>query len=177
MNRTTTTTRHRTPFRAVPALPAVVTLVVAVSLSGCSGSPGAGSSGSAGSGSGAAAAWGSCMRHAGFDIEDPSEAEWSTGVDRAPEDVDQDAFRQASAECRGDDAPRASDEQKTEWTQELRDFAACMREHGLDDFPEPDANGALDFGEYGDEPLRSSPAVAKADEECHERYLADWGGK
>ncbi|WP_146249085.1 MULTISPECIES: hypothetical protein [unclassified Curtobacterium] len=174
MERTSDTDRPRRRPRAALLLSSTMALAVSVVLSGCSDAPGSSSS-RGGSSSVGASAWGSCMRDAGFDIEDPSEAEWSSGVVRAPSGVDGDAFQRASASCRGDDAPRASDEQKAIWDQELRDFSACMREHGLDDFPEPEPESGLDYGKYAEEPLRDSPTVTQADEECSDRYLADWG--
>jgi hypothetical protein len=45
--------------------------------------------------------------------------------------------------------------------QERRELAKCMRENGVEDFPDPDANGAIIYN--GDD-----PDMASAREKCHD---------
>jgi hypothetical protein len=50
--------------------------------------------------------------------------------------------------------------------QKRREFAKCMRENGVEDFPDPDANGFILY--YGDDPDMES-----ASEKCDDRQPRD----
>lgn len=154
----------------VLALAALATSTLAGCSSGDAPDATAGSSSTA-----PADAWGSCMRAAGFQVEDPTADEWEQHRTKLPAGADRDAFTAAAERCRGDE-DRVSDTDQQRFAQQLRDFSACMREHGIEDFPEPDERGALDFGKYGTR-AGDTPAFRAADETCHEQYLADWGSR
>jgi hypothetical protein len=54
--------------------------------------------------------------------------------------------------------------------KERGEFAECMRENGVEDFPDPDANGHILY--YGDDPDMES-----AGEKCDTREPGDRGGE
>jgi hypothetical protein len=57
-----------------------------------------------------------------------------------------------------------------ELLKERRESAKCMRENGVEDFPDPDANGYILY--YGDDPDMKS-----AGEKCDDLMRADRGRK
>lgn len=59
-----------------------------------------------------------------------------------PAEIDSPAFKSAQAACRGLE-PNGADaaQQGQSETPHLLAFAACMRDHGVPDFPDPDRNG------------------------------------
>lgn len=83
-----------------------------------------------------------CMREQGIEIEDP-EASDRFSVAIPPETDPEDAMR-AQEECKeflpdGGDRPEAD----PEMLAGAREFAKCMRENGIEDFPDPDSSGAM----------------------------------
>jgi hypothetical protein len=71
------------------------------------------------------------------------------------------------------DGPRPEDVPK------LREFAKCMRDNGVPDFPDPKADGTFPIANTPYEALSNlspehpSPAVADADHACRQ-YSQDW---
>jgi hypothetical protein len=106
-----------------------------------------------------------CMRENGVpDFPDPG----PDGQLAQPHgDEDDPEFRAAMDECR--ELAPGSEHQDTgdpEYVEQQRRFAQCMRENGLPDFPDPDANGQIELGHgeggYGD------PKVDEAMEACRD---------
>jgi hypothetical protein len=62
----------------------------------------------------------------------------------------------------GPTGPAPSPAELQELLKERRESAKCMRENGVEDFPDPDANGAILY--YGDDPDMES-----ASEKCDPR--------
>jgi hypothetical protein len=62
----------------------------------------------------------------------------------------------------GPTGPAPSPAELQELLKERRESAKCMRENGVEDFPDPDANGAILY--YGDDPDMES-----ASERCDPR--------
>lgn len=84
-----------------------------------------------------------CMRDNGVpDFPDPN-ADGSFALDHDKFDQDDPKFRAALEKCR-DLAPGA-DHQKSDpaSVEQMREFSQCMRDNGLPDFPDPDADGQL----------------------------------
>ena len=125
-----------------------------------------------------ALAWAKCMREHGIDVPDP-EVDENGRVRvmiqgrRAAEGVRDDAFEKAREECGtpfGDAGPAAALRGGAQEMQEtMLEFAACMREHGVD-MPDPDfsgGGGACGFGGAdGVDPQSST--FQKAQEACQE---------
>jgi hypothetical protein len=66
--------------------------------------------------------------------------------------------------------PAPSPAELQELLKERRESANCMRENGVEDFPDPDANGYILY--YGDDPDMKS-----ASEKCDDLMGADRGRK
>ncbi len=146
----TTPSRHRA--RLTLAL-AATALVAPALLAGCapkaSGDPDAASTGVSSSES---AELGRCLRDAGYDVDDP---DLSQGIIVAPPDgADQDAYSDAFFQCAEEvggslaaaDEPPSADEIATLQKANLK-VAACVREKGFEDFPDPvDGYFDLRFG-------------------------------
>lgn len=130
-------------FAWLLAGPAV--LVLAMAAGGCS--PGADGDGDHDPpGEEAALAHAECMREHGFDWPDPKfvDGEWETHYEGI--DLESPEYKQAEVECQQvrqeagpddgdlDPAERAAVEQEL---AERLEFAACMREHGID-YPDPE---------------------------------------
>ncbi|MFI1989116.1 hypothetical protein [Actinoplanes sp. NPDC020271] len=85
-----------------------------------------------------------------------------------PDGVDQKKVEAAEQACRkyapweGKSDPMPADD-----LAKLRDVAQCMRDHGLTNWPDPDADGstAIDAKKLGIEP--GDPKVTAAQKECH----------
>ena len=70
----------------------------------------------------------------------------------------------------GPTGPAPSPAELQELLKERRESARCMRENGVEDFPDPDANAHILY--YGDDPDMKS-----ASEKCDELMRADRGPK
>jgi hypothetical protein len=132
-----------------------------------------------------ALAWAKCMREHGVDVPDP-EVDENGRVRvmiqgrRAAEGVRDDAFEKARDECGtpfGDAGPPAlSEEQRAEMQETMLEFAACMREHGVD-MPDPDFSGGggrFGFGGANIDPQSST--FQKAQEACQDIIEDAFGG-
>jgi len=90
----------------------------------------------------AARAYAQCIRDNGVpDFPDPD----ANGQLRGPahEQQDNPTFQAAQEKCRA--LAPGSEHQKSDpaTVEQLRQFSQCMRDHGLPDYPDPDANGQL----------------------------------
>lgn len=111
-----------------------------------------------------------CMRDSGVpDFPDPgAEGQFSLGHGEGDHDPYDPTLRAAMEECR-DLRPAGADHQDfgdPEFVVQMFDFAQCMRENGLPDFPDPDADGRLVLG-HG-EIDRNDPRFQAAMRTCYE---------
>ncbi|MEU8078066.1 hypothetical protein AB0B31_21720 [Catellatospora citrea] len=104
-----------------------------------------------------------CMREHGVDMPDPGPGD-QMRADLAK--VNKDKLAPAMEACKtllpnGGEAVQLDPQQ----VESLRTFAKCMRENGVEEFPEPDDTGKLRLeGALGE--WRTSPEFAKALEKC-----------
>lgn len=106
-------------------------------------------SGTAGSGGYAQAVkYSQCIRsHGVSDYPDPTFSVSGSHVSAriaaiSPAEIDSPAFKSAQQACRGlEPNGGGAGQQGQSETPHLLAFAACMREHGVPDFPDPDHNG------------------------------------
>ena len=153
------------PFKAVLALGG---LVLAVSLTGCGGnddnggvatadgtpdaSASAGSGGSGGKEAGLKYA--QCMRENGVaEWPDPEVDDNGRVSYNVPDDIPDSVINAAEEKCRehrpfGPPDGEAADPQRIE---QLREHSECIRENGIPDFPDPEADGSrrIDFDKLG----------------------------
>jgi len=119
---------------------------------------------------GVGAKWGSCMRDAGFNVQDPTDAQVESGVMQAPPDSDQEEFTRAGSACaRKAGVEGASDAEKQKWEREYAKVASCIRERGYPDFPEQEP-GSLDVGGYA---RGQEPGFQKVMFACTEEFSPD----
>jgi len=107
-----------------------------------------------------------CMRDNGVpDFPDPGPDGRFTG--QAHEDQDDPKFQAATEACR-DLAPGGEHENTgdPEFVDQARDYAQCMRDNGVSDFPDPDADGR--FRGRGHE-QQSDPTFRAASETCRSK--------
>jgi hypothetical protein len=134
----------------------------------------------------AALAWAKCMRENGVDVPDP-EVDENGRVRvqiqgrRAADGVQDETFRNAQEACGtpfgSNGPPQLSEEQRAEMQETLLEFAACMREHGVD-MPDPDFSGGggrFGFGSANIDP--QSPTFQKAQEACQDIIGDAFGGR
>jgi hypothetical protein len=136
--------------------------------------------------------WAECMREQGIDMPDPQISEDGGGVaiqiggppggDDEGEDggtdggprMDPEKFEAARDEC-GDPPMIGSftEEDREEMEQQALEFAECMRDEGIEDFPDPD------FSDFG--PGRGPATQSSSDEEDEDgdgetrRVFGPWG--
>jgi hypothetical protein len=98
-----------------------------------------------------------CMREHGIDMPDPDPDAEGFGVaipqGTSPEEAD--AAIEACEEFMpgGGEPVQASPEDLAA----MREFAKCMRENGIENFPDPSADGGIQFGSNRDDPNRIDP--------------------
>ena len=118
-----------------------------------------------------------CMREHGVDMPDPTFEDGGT-LQRGPmkeDNVPRSKVREAENACRKymEDAepPKLSDEEQQEFKEAALANARCMREHGIESFPDPQ------FGENGEARIRidkgdgvdpDDPDFKAAQEACKE---------
>lgn len=110
-----------------------------------------------------------CMRENGIDLPDPEpdgEGGFTFGIGELGIDLSDARFQDALRACR-DKLPRGGDRDldDPEVQAQLREFAECMRDNGID-MPDPDPGGG--FGGAMAEIDRNSPAFQKALEACRD---------
>jgi hypothetical protein len=118
-----------------------------------------------------------CMRDNGVDLPDPEpdgDGGFDFGLDQASVGPGDPGFQKALKACR-DKLPGGGAQyfDDPEVQAQLREFAQCMREHGID-FPDPDPDGG--FGDALGDLDRSSPAFQSALAACKDK-LPQRGGK
>ncbi len=163
--------------------------------------------------------WASCMRDHGVDMPDPQIGEnggvqiqigsesgsGDEGDGGGPKPADRDAFLEANEACGEPPAIGGSfDEEDIEQMQEdALAFAECMRDEGIEDFPDPDfsdfgpgagpqrrssSGDGGDEGDDGEGPTAmisgpfgeidlSDPAMQAAFEACQEEMGGPFGGR
>lgn len=115
-----------------------------------------------------AVAFAACMRENGV----PNYPDPVPGTERSDlsnVDTNSAAFSDAQEKCHdlqpggGEQAPPDTSE-----LEQLRDYAQCIRENGVPDFPDPDSDGKFP----GIADARGNPAFTKASEACHDKLPA-----
>jgi hypothetical protein len=172
--------------------------VLALLFAGCGGSggPGVASAGSSKSGGGRSSSTGSkkasalayskCMRaHGVTDFPDPdSKGQLTINKTGGPGSSDLDpnnAQFQAAQEACKSLAPRPhTPAQQASRRADALKFAKCMRDHGITDFPDPNASGGLEIkgspgGSPGDDLDPNSPQFQSAQKAC--KHLLPGSGK
>lgn len=138
--------------------------------------------------------WAACMREHGLDVPDPEfgeDGEVSIQVGRAPGDsdesdggtdspqgpsgADREAFETATEEC-GDPPAMGSftEEDREQMEEDVLRFSECMRDEGIEDFPDPDFSN---FGP-GNGPATQTAepdAVEDDDDGSGQRIFGPWG--
>ncbi len=169
---------------ALAALP----LALALALTGCGAEGGGdgvasavdgsneGSSGGSGDGAegdGASAAdmdfdemmlaFAECLRENGVQVEDPEPGQ---GVDLNMDGQDENTVEAAMTSCREfDPAENGGNEPlDPEIQAKIEDYADCMRDEGVDDFPDPEPNGGIAL----DGAVMEDPDYEAAEETCQD---------
>lgn len=118
-----------------------------------------------------------CMRGNGVpDFEDPTFDENGEIELRFPPGVDPKAVKPAQEKCE-QYLPNGGEPEKTnaEDVKKFQVYAKCMRENGMPDYPDPDAEGRSRF-ESGKEPAPDDPDLKTAHEKCGELLPGGGGG-
>ncbi|MBT2517818.1 hypothetical protein J7E29_10265 [Streptomyces sp. ISL-90] len=107
-----------------------------------------------------------CMREQGIDMPDPDPNSKGFAV-AIPQGVSKDAVDAAMEECKqympnGGEMPELSAEE----LKQMREFAKCMRENGIEDFPDPNAEGGMMLN--GDDVDPESEEFQAAQEACED---------
>ncbi|UBQ03037.1 hypothetical protein [Curtobacterium sp. TXMA1] len=119
---------------------------------------------------GVGARWAACMREGGFEVQDASDEQITSGAFSMPSGVDEEAFGKRSDTCREQlGVHGADDAQKQEWARQYDAVASCIRENGYPDFPEQQ-EGSLDFGNYA---RAQEPRFDSAVQACMQEFAPD----
>lgn len=167
-----TTTRTRTSARTRLLLATVSGAVLLAGLTACSGGtlPN-GDGATAADGPGIGAQWGSCMRAAGFDVQDPSDDQVRSGTALAPETGDREAFATAASTCSADlGVEQVDSAEKDRWTREYARVASCIRDE-YPDYPEQQPGG-LSFNPE-DYPRALEDGFQERADECLAEFSPD----
>jgi hypothetical protein len=131
--------RTRRLLTALAAAPILAAVILVAAACGSSSSNGAASSGDRDQ----AIAYAQCMRENGVpDFPDPDASGRFRGVGH---EAQGDPKVQAAQEACRELAPGGEHERLGDpaFVEQMREFSQCMRENGLPDFPDPDAQGRL----------------------------------
>ncbi|PZE86217.1 hypothetical protein DEI91_03675 [Curtobacterium sp. MCBD17_032] len=111
------------------------------------------------------------MRSAGFEVQDPSDDQVSSGTVTLPADADQEHARAAADECAEHLGVHGADSaMKQKWIREYDQVASCIRD-AYPDFPEqPPGQVGWDDEEY---PPAADPAFQQRADECTRKYSPD----
>jgi hypothetical protein len=111
----------------------------------------------------AALAYARCMRDNGVpDFPDPNPNGQFPGVNRKYQG--DPAFQTAQRACRNRASGGEHNPADPAYVPQLRKFAQCMRQHGLPQFPDPNADGGFPPGTEG---LRADPNFQTALTACY----------
>lgn len=174
--------------RREASLSAVIALLTALALAGCTptagdgvasldGDPqarqsappggGDGGGGTGEGGDGDPVAFAECMREHGVDMPDPDQEDGGFAI-AIPDGTDPDDVDAAMDACKefmpnGGEMPKPSAEDLAQ----MREFAECMRDEGIEGFPDPSADGGIRIdSEMGFDP--GSDEFREAQETCGE---------
>ncbi|MEV5829374.1 hypothetical protein AB0L25_27815 [Spirillospora sp. NPDC052242] len=142
---------------------------VAAATPGAAGQP---KTGGAGGGGGDPLAYAKCMRDNGVaDFPDP-DSDGRLAIDGSKVDMDSPAFKAAQEKCKEFDPPPPPEPAADR--KAALEYAKCMRENGIPNFPDPDAQGKTDIDASTGIDLDGA-AYKKADEAC--KKVLVHGGK
>ncbi len=120
-----------------------------------------------------------CMRDNGLPDFPDAEFNGNGGVHLGlPDGLDPESegFKAAQEACKqhlpnGGEPPEPDPERLAK----MREYAQCMRENGLPDFPDPNEDGGIQFGGDGLDP--ESPEFQAADKACEDVRPGEPGGR
>ncbi|MFJ4225694.1 hypothetical protein [Microbacterium sp. NPDC089695] len=116
------------------------------------------------------AQWGTCMRAAGFDVQDPDEDALKSGVLFAPPGVAEDVFHDAARECLQEvGIDGVTGEERDKWEREYAAVEDCIRKNGYPDFPAQEP-GVLDMQGY---PRAEEPEFEQVFADCIAAHSPD----
>ncbi|MEV0353582.1 hypothetical protein AB0H88_48200 [Nonomuraea sp. NPDC050680] len=110
-----------------------------------------------------------CMRENGVDMPDPDPDGGGGLAAMTSIKGDKDKIQKALEACRSLSPIKNRAELKPEDTEQLRQFAACMRENGVD-MPDPDASGKILGKGMARNFKPDDPAFKKAYEACRGKF-------
>lgn len=162
-------TTNRPPIQNI--LAAVLVIGLATGLSACVTDSTGDRDTTASAAAGLGARWGACMRSAGFDIDDPSDAQVRSGTVTSPQSVDQERFGTAADSCSAElGVERADSAAKEQWKREYAMVGSCVRE-AYPDLPEQEP-GTLSF-DPETYPFVREPAFQDRLDSCLQQYSPD----
>jgi hypothetical protein len=151
------------------ALPWLLAVLLSVALAACA--QGAGTSTTANPVE-AGRQYAQCMRDNGVsDFPDPDADGRFSGIGHEQQDTP--TYKAAAEKCRA--LAPGGDHQNTAdpaYIEQMRQFSQCMRDHGLPDFPDPDADGRLRGAGHEQQ---DTPTYKAAMEACRDK-LPGGGG-
>jgi hypothetical protein len=127
----------------VAATAGALALALALVLAACGGDDGGGASAAdrESEARDAALKFAQCMREQGIDMPDPTFEGGGTLQSTPDEDVPEAKLEEAEKACRkhleGIEPPELSEEEQQEFKKAALAFARCMREHGIENYPDP----------------------------------------
>lgn len=163
-------TTTRTPTRTRIAL-ILAGLALVSTAAGCA-SGGAGTDSTATAAGGLGSKWGTCMRDAGFDVQDPRDEDVQNGVQTFRDgDASEPGFDDAAASCYQKLGIHGADKaQKEKWKRQYDQVASCIREE-FPDFPEQEPGSVVaDPEKY---PRAAEPRFDERFTECAQKYAPD----
>ncbi|QFY06975.1 hypothetical protein GBF35_10005 [Nonomuraea phyllanthi] len=116
-----------------------------------------------------------CMRDHGVPMEDPDPAKKGGGLATLGEGVDKAKVKDAITACRAYSPFADGKNVKPEDVDQLRAFAACMRDNGVD-MPDPNPDGTFASGTARNF-QRDSAKFQKAFEVCGKKFPRSGGAK
>ncbi|MBE1530484.1 hypothetical protein [Actinomadura algeriensis] len=148
----------------------VVTMAAAVAAAGllagaCGGDGGGGAAGRPATGGNDPLAYATCMRENGVPNFPDPDSDGRLAIDGSKVDMDSPVFRSAQEKCKKFDPPPPPEPAADR--EAALEYAKCMRENGIPNFPDPDAEGKTDI-DAGSGIDLDGAVYKKADETCKE---------
>jgi hypothetical protein len=156
---------YHSPMRAIRTITWLLALMLALAACGKGGDDGANTNPAA-DGQEAGKRYAQCMRDNGVsDFPDPDPDGEFRGAGH--EQQNDPTFQAALEKCR-DLAPGGEHENSgdPEFVEQMRAFSQCMRDNGLPDFPDPDADGTLRGAGHEQQ---DNPQYRAAEETCRDK--------